>query len=97
MIAETWGEKIAGTLSHYFYSRRKEESSNTTFLAEKFICNTVSETTKNISEHVVQYDVVGVAKVLFKESVLSREFFKDKELITLLFPNIENPEKLFEY
>ena len=96
-IAEKWGEKIAGTLSQYFYSRRKEESSNTTFLAEKFICNTVSETIENISEHVVQYDVVGVAKVLFKESVLSREFFKDKELTTLLFPNVENPEKLFEY
>jgi len=57
----------------------------------------VSETVKNLSEHVVQYDVVRVPKVLFKETVLSREFFKDKELTTLLFPNVENLEKLFEY
>ena len=96
-IAEKWGNKIAGTLSQYFFSRRKEESSNTAFLAEKFIYNNVSDTVENISVNVVQYDVVGVAKVLLKESMLSREFFKDKELTTLLFPNVENPEKLFEY
>ena len=96
-IAEKWGEKIARTLSHYFYSRRKEESSNTTFLAEKFICNIVSDIVENISEHVVQYDVVGVAKVLFQESMLSRDFFKDKELTTLLFPNVECPKKIFKY
>ena len=57
----------------------------------------MSETVENISEHVVQYDVVGVAKVLFKETVLSREFFKDKELTKLLFPDVANVEKLFEY
>ena len=77
-IAEKWGSKIAGTLSQYFHNKRKEESSNTTFLAEKFVCNIVSDTVEKISDHVVQYDIVGVAMVLFKESVLSREFLRTK-------------------
>ena len=97
MIAEKWGTKLAGTLSNYFFSRRKEENSNTTFLAERFVFNGVSDAVENISDHVVQNDVLGVVKLLFKETVSSKEFFNDKELAKLLFPDVAHVEKLFEY
>ena len=84
-IAEKWGNKIAGTLSKYFFSRRKDQNSNTTFLAERFVFNNVSDAVENILDHVVQNDVVGVVKVLFKETVSSKDFFNDKELKSYCF------------
>ena len=71
------GKTVSGTLRKYFFSRRKEENANSVFLAEKFICNNVSDLVEN-SDHVVQYDVVGEARVLFKESILSKKFLRTK-------------------
>ena len=96
-IAQSWGTKLAGTMSKYFFSRRKEANVNTTFLAERFVFNNVSDAVENLSDHVVQNDIVGVVKVLFQESVASKEFFKDNELLKLLFPGAAHVEKLFEY
>ena len=96
-IAQSWGKNLAGTMSKYFYSRRKEANVNTTFLAERFVFNNVTNAVENLSDHVVQNDIVGVAKVLFQESVASKEFFKDNELLKLLFPDAAHVEKLFEY
>ena len=76
-IAEKWGKKLAGTLSKYFFSRRKDNP-NTTFLAERFVFNNVSDVVENILDHVVQNDLVGVVMVLFKETVSSKDFLRIK-------------------
>ena len=95
-LLKSGGGELAGTLSKYFFSRRKDNP-NTTFLAERFVFNNVSDVVENILDHVVQNDLVGVVMVLFKETVSSKDFFKDKELNKLLFPDVANVEKLFEY
>ena len=72
---------------------------NTTnvFLAEKFICHDVTDSVENLSDLVVQYDVVLVMKVLFKDSISSKEFFEENELTTLFFSGVADVKSLFKY
>ena len=35
-----------------------------------------------------------IARILFKDAILSKEFFGMPELVELLFPGLENPEAL---
>ena len=63
---------------------RKFKNTTNAFPAEKFISHNVTDSVENISDHVVQYDVVSVMKVLFKDSISSKEFFENNELTTLV-------------
>ena len=99
-IAEKWGSKLANAMSVYFSRKHREEiKKNTTnvFPAEKFICHDVTDSVENLSDLVVQYDVVLVMKVLFKDSISSKEFFEDNELTTLFFPGVADVKSLFKY
>ena len=57
----------------------------------------MTDSVENLSDLVVQYDVVSVMKVLFKDSISSEEFFEDNELTTLLFPGVADVKSLFKY
>ena len=99
-VAEKWGLKLASAMSLYFSIKRREESkTNTTnvFPADKFICSDVTDSVENLCDHVVRYDVIGVVKVLFKDTIISKDFFEDKELTSLLFPDVADVEKLIQY
>ena len=99
-IAKKWGSKLANAMSVYFSRKHREEiKKNTTnvFPAEKFICHDVTDSVENISDLVVQYDVVSVMKVLFKDSISSKEFFEDNELTTLFSPGVADVKSLFKY
>ena len=43
----------------------------------------------------MQQDVVQIARVLFKDAILSKKLFAMMELCRLLFPAVGNPEGLF--
>ena len=71
-VAEKWGLKLASAMSLYFSSKcREENKTNTTnvFPAEKFICSDVMDSVENLCDHVVWYDVIGVVKVLLKDTI----------------------------
>ena len=57
----------------------------------------MTDSVENLSDLVVQYDVVSVMKVLFKDSISSKEFFEDNELTTLFFPGVADVKSLFKY
>ena len=92
-IGEAWGKNLAATMSKYFFRVNQMEKS--TYQADRFVFDHMLSTVEKLSDHAVQHDIVAVAKVIFRDSILSKDFFKNKELMELLFPNVPLPENLF--
>ena len=54
-----------------FHMNQEEKSK---YPADRFVFHNVPSTVENLSEHVIQSDIVAVAKVIFRDSILSKDF-----------------------
>ena len=89
-IANKWGKDLALAMSHQDMKNRKAW-----FPVKKFCFTDVQHDVENLSDNVVQMDVVAIVPVLFQDIVESKAIFDDKELCDVLFPGVEDPIFLF--
>ena len=95
-IGETWGKDITGAMNQYFSNECRDNPEQKNFGPQKkYVFSGVEADVVNLSIEVVQQDVVQIARVLFKDAILSKELFAMMELCQLLFPAVRNPEGLF--
>ena len=91
-----WGKGITGAMNQYSSNECRDNSEQQNFGPQKkYVFSGVQADVVSLGMEVVQQDVVQIARVLFKDTVLSKELFAMMELCQLLFPAVGNPEGLF--
>ena len=78
-----------------FLRQREEASDNHRYPPKKYVFSGVEPGVANLSNYVVQKDVVDIARYLFTDAIESREMFEQDELCKLLFPGVNHPDRLF--
>ena len=79
----------------HFLRQHKEALDNHRYPPKKYVFSGVEPGVANLSDYVVQKDVVDIARYLFTDAIESREMFEQDELCELLFPGVTHPARLF--
>ena len=94
-IGAEWGNKIAAAIDNFFLQSQREDESKAAWVIEYIFFPGVEEMVEKASDCIVQMDMVLVADVLLKDTIINVKLFEDKNLREVLFPGVKSHELFF--